>query len=875
MQNQLEDKNHSAPTLIVTERQSLQARRLNVRCGIPLPQGFCFDRQKLTLEHLDGISVPAYFDVSALWPDNSIQWCFLKTEIDLLEKEKLYLKVSNNHINAFSRPEEKAAERVEEKDSFLSYKADQREFRFDSQDLKVTLLDEEVTWQISLQYAGARHTAKIAAQNYRTDRTAWGELATEIDITGAFLLPDDRCVRVTLNLVLQSDGRKIDGSVTLHNPSAANHSNGRWDLGDCNSIFFDSLEFTFTSDVNQTKFNGWIKVQPHEEPKAFAESVRITQHASGGANWNSPVHVNHMGKLPSGESGFLLEVDECVHRGKRADPMLQLRLNKTLVTARINDFWQRYPSELSATADGLCLGLMPKLEQEHELQPGERCTKRFSLAFEKFEKAAATPETSTSVGEASVQLTPEHIRHCALPELGDESQVDPRLQPIIDRGLNGKDSFFAKREAIDEYGWRHFGDLWADHETEGYDGKRLFVSHYNNQYDPLFGLLRQYLITGDTRWFELANDLARHVRDIDVYHTQDDRPEYNHGLFWHTDHYSHAETSSHRSYSKLQTSDAYDGHTGGGGPGGQHCYTTGLLYHFLITGDSSSLSTLFGLREWIERVYEGSSTLFEVGLAIKNRSRPDLKNHLTDQYPLDRGVANYMNALMDCYTLSRSPATLLQLANIIRKTIHPKDDLDRRNLGNVEECWFYVVFLQAVTRFLSIKHQVSEFDEHFTYARDSLIAYADWIVINEKPYLLTPEILEFPNQTWNAQDLRKANVLYEAARWHRDNASDYIEKAKAIVDFAVDGLSEDKTKYYTRIGSLLMLNQHPTREYPEVQIPKCNRGHYSPPSQPNLAVQSLNIALMVIRALAQLSPKREVAYAKRVLGMRKPNGVKG
>ena len=33
----------------------------------------------------------------------------------------------------------------------------------------------------------------------------------------------------------------------------------------------------------------------------------------------------------------------------------------------------------------------------------------------------------------------------------------------------------AKRERADEYGWRHFGDLYADHETLGYDGDDIFV----------------------------------------------------------------------------------------------------------------------------------------------------------------------------------------------------------------------------------------------------------------------------------------------------------------------------------------------------------------------------------------------------------------
>ena len=52
----------------------------------------------------------------------------------------------------------------------------------------------------------------------------------------------------------------------------------------------------------------------------------------------------------------------------------------------------------------------------------------------------------------------------------------------------------------------------------------------------------------DPRWRVLMDDLARHVADIDIYHTVEDKAAYNGGLFWHTCHYVDAGTSTHRSY---------------------------------------------------------------------------------------------------------------------------------------------------------------------------------------------------------------------------------------------------------------------------------------------------------------------------------------
>ena len=36
---------------------------------------------------------------------------------------------------------------------------------------------------------------------------------------------------------------------------------------------------------------------------------------------------------------------------------------------------------------------------------------------------------------------------------------------LVDAALDPVDGFLAKRERVDEYGWRNFGDLYADHES--------------------------------------------------------------------------------------------------------------------------------------------------------------------------------------------------------------------------------------------------------------------------------------------------------------------------------------------------------------------------------------------------------------------------
>lgn len=146
-------------------------------------------------------------------------------------------------------------------------------------------------------------------------------------------------------------------------------------------------------------------------------------------------------------------------------------------------------------------------------------------------------------------LTPECYEQAgAFPWFKANTQPGA-LDELIAEGLNGNSNFFAKREVIDEFGWRNFGEIFADHETlYQAEGEPPFVSHYNNQYDPIYGFARQFTLTGDKRWYQLMDDLARHVVDIDIYHTEEDRAEYNNGLFWHTDHYLPTQTATHRTF---------------------------------------------------------------------------------------------------------------------------------------------------------------------------------------------------------------------------------------------------------------------------------------------------------------------------------------
>ena len=673
----------------------------------------------------------------------------------------------------------------------------------------------------------------------------------EVELTGRYpLTAAAGCLHFCCRLAINLATSEVTGGLTLHNPAAATHPEGLWDLGDPHAIDLRRVALRLevpgreTTRLRPTPDAPWQDLPP--------VPLSLTQWSSGGSQRQSPVHKNRHGKVPLSDSGYTLVVgDDRQVDGARAQPVIQLCAESSTLSATIPDFWQRFPSAVATRDHCLLLELLPKAAPEPaELQPGERFTREFRLRID----PRAPDEPFTDV---LAHIEPDYAAACGLAELGQPAAIEPRLQALAAGGLDAEGGFLSKREVIDEYGWRHFGELYADHENDQSPGQRI-VSHYNNQYDPLFGFLRQHLLSGDAGWRELADDLARHVIDIDIYHTARDRPEYNHGLFWHTDHYLDAETATHRSYSRLHPQDAYEGHAGGGGPGGQHCYTTGLLYSYLLTGEPRYREALLGLRDWITRVYEGSGTLVDALLALKQRGRRDLKNHLTGRYPLDRGTANYLQALLDTHYLDRSPATLQRVEHIIRHTVHPGDNLARRELHKVEEHWFYVVFLQAVCRYLDVKCERQDWDDSFYYARDSLLRYADWMLAHEAPYLDRPDILEFPNHTWTAQDLRKATVLFSAARYDPGRHREYSARAGELVEHVASTLAAEPTRHYTRILALIMQNLMPSTAQPPLPGPaSAARRNWGAPADPGVLAQAGNWLCLAGRALRHFRPRQE------------------
>jgi len=553
--------------------------------------------------------------------------------------------------------------------------------------------------------------------------------------------------------------------LTLHNPRRARHPGGVWDLGDPGSVLFRDLTLELAlAGAGQPRLS-WATELGQTPRSMTGGGVEIYQDSSGGEYWRSRNHVNREGRVPCTFRGYRVRHAGQEESGLRANPVVSIWGADGGIAAAIPDFWQQFPKALEIDGRTLRARLFPRQFGDlFELQGGEQKTHTLWLDFGPADGSAGG-SLDWVQQPARVHATPDWIAASGVIPYLAPAPVEPdagdRLESLLAEAVAGDNSLGARREIIDEYGWRNFGDIYADHEAAYYKGDRPVISHYNNQYDFVFGMILQFLRTGDTQWFDLLEPLDRHVVDIDIYHTDRDRAAYHGGLFWHTDHYRDAATCTHRTYSRanrLQLGRSY-----GGGPCAEHNYTTGLLHYYYLTGDPLARDAVISLTNWVGNADDGRKSI--LGLIDDGPTGKASGTAERDYHGPGRGCGNSINVLLDGWLLTGQHSYLETAEALIRRSIHPADDILARDLLEPERRWSYTVFLSTLDRYLDLKAEAGQYDALYGYARASLLHYANWMLEHEIPYFDRPEKLEYPTETWAAQEFRKANVLRQAAAY--------------------------------------------------------------------------------------------------------------
>lgn len=784
-----------------------------ITLGVPFARGACRDATALGARRPDGASIPMQARALDRWADGSVRWALVSLQVDVVTDGP----VAEIGAAIPSRPPNPA----------ISARASDGETTVDTGRLRArlgaapdgrsiaTFSNGDVEVDLALVVTAQDGTpATLTAVQVTLEEA--GPLRTIARLQGTITVQNNVRLQVVARLHFFSGHAASRVDVTLHNPRAAVHNNGCWDLGDPGSVLLKSFSIVVTprnasaSDVRcSTERDRPLAV--HETP------LLLHQDSSGGENWHSTNHINRNRTIPRAFRGYrLTSGGDCVE-GLRATPIAVMGAGNAAVSIAMEQFWQNFPKAIACDGRTLELHLFPPQDLDlHELQGGEQKTHSFHIAL----------------GEDTISASPlDWVRRPILahvdPAYAAATGAVPYLTPdadapsgeriaLVRSAIDGPDTFAAKREVIDEYGWRHFGDVYGDHEAVRHTGPSPLVSHYNNQYDPIEGFAIQFLQSADRRWWNAMLELAWHVADIDIYHTDRDKAAYNGGLFWHTVHYIDADTATHRTYPSSF------GH--GGGPANEQNYVSGLRLAWLLTGEPVFREAAIELAEFPIRIDDGSRTAFRW---LARGATGHATSSGTPQYHgPGRGSGNSLSALVDGFQLTGERRYLTKADEIIRRVVHPNGDIAANDLHDPERRWFYTMFLQALGRYLDLKEELGERDRMYTWARASLLHYARWMTAHEYPYLDKPEILEFPTETWAAQETRKSDVFYYAERYAEtaDERARFRERGAFFFKSAIEPMQSSPTRTLAR-PVIVLLTSGRLHDWFER-----HRGKFAPPA---------------------------------------------
>ena len=764
-----------------------QRRREPITIGVPLPAGQLFDPGGLEPHAPFGPLTPAQVRVLDRWSDGSIRWALVDVLADV---DPI---AGSRHADAGDRAPAPLA-RVLATEQTIQVETGAATFGFTVggpfpiSSSTTGSIEPLAASEFSIETGARAFQFRIAAcQVHET-----GPNRVEIDVRAS---APESPIDVSARVELFAGSATVRVEITLLNTRRAHHPGGQWVLGDAGSVLLRAAVWRLTLAGSPAR----VRCAPEfgVPLEDVATPFALFQASSGGDAWNGPIHRARDGLVPLRFRGYRLASGGTERTGLRATPIVVVKTDCAEVAVALPHFWQNAPRAIGVDRGTLELGLFPAQSDDlHELQGGEQKTHTVVVAFGR--DTVSDPPLAWCHDPLGVYPPPDW--NCAtgaapflIPAVEDPND---RYLQYVSTALDPDRGFDAKNERADEYGWRHFGDLHADHESAFQPPDRPFVSHYNNQYDAMASFGLQFLRTGDARWRRLMVDLARHVRDIDIYRTREDKAAYNGGLFWHTSHYTDAGTATHRTYPRGSA---------GGGPSAEHNYNAGLMLHYFMTGERGSREAAIGLGRWVIDMDDGQQTMFRwlsrgaTGLASASGSMA--------YHGPGRGSANSILACLVAARLTAAPEYSAKADELIRRCIHPADDVDARNLHDAERRWYYTVFLQTLGWYLHHKAEAGRFDEMYVYARDSLLRYARWMALHERPYLDRPEVLEFPTETWAAQDIRKADVFLWAAQHAGGEArAGFLERAQFFFDYSVSTLADSPSGHFTRPLILLIGN---------------------------------------------------------------------
>jgi hypothetical protein len=443
-----------------------------------------FDPRDLSLWKTgEAAAIPLQIHPLQHWPDGSCQWALLDFLVSAAPRETVEIRLSHGASPGAPEPMRLVKEERQ-------WTVDTGAARFDIPlDRFAPFRRIKIGGRSILGEAGALCFLEGARDGEVFFPWIWdagvecrGPVRTTLNLTGWFA-SEEGSVPATfaarLHFYAKQSICQVDFAIV--NPRAAHHHEGLWDLGDPASFLFQDLSLhipmprlvvgnSFQFRFRETPFDGFQRAEGNAH-----SFFRIHQESSGGKNWRSPVHVNREGEIPLLFQGYrVFQNSEPISEGRRANPFVGWESEAGSAGVGVRHFWQNFPKALVLDSKGITVGLFPRRHGDlHELQGGER--KTHSVFFHFFKKEITENALRWMESPLVPTLPPEWYEKTKVFPYFSASKADPDsfFGQIIQTAVEGKNSFFQRRERVDEYGWRNFGELYADHESVNHTGNSI------------------------------------------------------------------------------------------------------------------------------------------------------------------------------------------------------------------------------------------------------------------------------------------------------------------------------------------------------------------------------------------------------------------
>ncbi|MHC4954674.1 MAG: exo-rhamnogalacturonan lyase family protein [Planctomycetota bacterium] len=591
-----------------------------VSSGVPFAQGVLTSVDDLYVVDSNDTPVPAQFAVLSRWPDNSIRWLLVDLQATVAANATTYYALHTDGANGNPAPAQSVT--YSTAGDVATVDTGAAKFQFDRAhfDLfsSVTIGGKSVVTsghgsQLSTA-GGATHTSAFATSSVTVKEQ--GPMKLVVEVTGAH--EDASGVELgtySVWLHFYAGSGLVRVLHRLENKNEAGHPGNFWDLGASGALWFDEHRLRLDLAVGDGA-SVVVGGASGTVSGTLQSGAQIYQDSSGGENWNSDNHWNGDEQVQTSFRGYRTHLNGTqVDSGYRPIGYLDISDGQVGVAVSIRNFWQNFPNKLAIDDNTLDVSLWPsEFAYDHEVQGGEYKTHEVMYYFHT-DAAGANIDRARAFEDPLFARAPaaQFADSLALGYFVPANPAkNPEYETVVTRFVVPDDagrSSVTQKEHIDEFGWRNFGDMMADHESHaGEIDWDVPISHYNNQYDGAFAALLHFVRNGNRALFDFGEAYARHTADIDIYHVDAaDEPTYGGGHFWHTTHDVNALTSAHRTWSKNHK-DVYPGQSwlDGGGPGLGHMYVRGLWTLYYLRGFYPARESALTVADFAQRRYSNS-----------------------------------------------------------------------------------------------------------------------------------------------------------------------------------------------------------------------------------------------------------------------------